>query len=170
MDPDRDQIDDQHASANAEALASGVSQTDIELQLRAMRDDGEQSNAAVPSPPHPPATLFQPELLPSANISRLMKATLPATSKISREAKEAVSECLSEFICFITSEANDRCMAEKRKTITGEHILCAMRILGFDNYEMVCKVWLSKYRLAQDAKPRGRQKAASVPLPLEDIE
>ena len=42
--------------------------------------------------------------LPIANISRNMKKYLPGSAKIAKDAKEAVQECLSEFISFVTSE------------------------------------------------------------------
>lgn len=75
-----------------------------------------------------------------------MKKCLPETTKVSKEAKECVQECTSEFISFITSEAADRCALEKRKTINGEDILFALHTLGFDEYGVVMKVYLSKYR------------------------
>lgn len=45
-----------------------------------------------------------------------------------------------------TSEAADKTLNEKRKTINGEDILTSMRALGFDNYEEVLKIYLAKYR------------------------
>lgn len=38
-----------------------------------------------------------------ANVSRIMKNSLPTTAKVSKEAKECVQECVSEFISFIVS-------------------------------------------------------------------
>lgn len=75
-----------------------------------------------------------------------MKKCLPDTTKVSKDAKECVQECTSEFISFITSEAAERCQLEKRKTINGEDILFALHQLGFDEYGVVMKVYLSKYR------------------------
>jgi nuclear transcription Y subunit beta len=46
----------------------------------------------------------QDRFLPVANISRIMKKVLPANAKIAKDAKEAIQECTSEFISFITSE------------------------------------------------------------------
>ena len=46
----------------------------------------------------------QDRYLPIANISRIMKRSIPPTAKISKDAKECVQECVSEFIAFITSE------------------------------------------------------------------
>ena len=75
-----------------------------------------------------------------------MKSAVPSTAKISKEAKECVQECVSEFISFITSEAAEKCQMEKRKTIGGEDILYAMITLGFDNYAEVLKIHLAKLR------------------------
>jgi hypothetical protein len=54
--------------------------------------------------------------------------------------------CVSEFISFITSEASDRCLQEKRKTINGEDILLAMLTLGFDSYVEPLRTFLTKVR------------------------
>ena len=77
-----------------------------------------------------------------------MKNTLPENAKIAKDSKETVQECVSEFISFITSEASDKCMQEKRKTINGDDLLWAMSTLGFDKYVEPLKLYLSKYREA----------------------
>ncbi len=69
---------------------------------------------------------------------------------------------------LITSEASDKCAAEKRKTINGDDILYAMRVLGFDNYEEVLRVYLSRYRLDQENNPKPRKKNDSHPNNDED--
>lgn len=96
--------------------------------------------------------------LPIANISRIMKRALPDNGKIAKNAKECMQECVSELISFVTSEASDRCGSEKRKTINGDDILYSLRVLGFDNYEQVLKVYLSRYRQAQEENPRQRRR------------
>ncbi|GAK67544.1 uncharacterized protein PAN0_019d5772 [Moesziomyces antarcticus] len=108
---------------------------------------------------HPLYTaMFPTPDLPIANISRIMKRSLPENAKIAKDAKECVQDCVSELISFITSEASDKCAAEKRKTINGDDILYAMRVLGFDNYEEVLRVYLSRYRLDQENNPKPRKK------------
>jgi len=99
----------------------------------------------------------QDRWLPIANVARIMKNSLPVTAKVSKEAKECVQECVSEFISFITSEAAEKCFNEKRKTINGEDILTSMKALGFDNYEGVLNVFLAKYREHQLIQGRQRQ-------------
>ena len=90
--------------------------------------------------------------------------------QVSKDAKECMQECVSEFISFLTSEyailalschfdslgfiaflvppcrASDRCIDEKRKTITGDDILFALSTLGFDNYVEPLQIYLKKDR------------------------
>ncbi|KAI8916711.1 histone-fold-containing protein [Powellomyces hirtus] len=97
----------------------------------------------------------QDRYLPTANVARLMKKALPDNSKVAKEAKDCIMECVSEFISFVTSEASDRCVAEKRKTINGEDILWALQSLGFDSYCEVMKVYLSRYREVWASRKRA---------------
>ena len=46
----------------------------------------------------------QDRFLPTANISRIMKKSLPPNAKIAKDAKDTTQECVSEFISFITME------------------------------------------------------------------
>jgi len=93
----------------------------------------------------------QDRYLPIANVSRIMKNSVPSTAKIAKDAKECVQECVSEFISFITSEAAEKCQLEKRKTIGGEDILYAMSTLGFEQYSETLKIHLVKLRQHQAA-------------------
>ncbi|XP_057807030.1 nuclear transcription factor Y subunit B-3-like [Salvia miltiorrhiza] len=88
----------------------------------------------------------QERVVPIANVSRIMKKSLPPNAKISKEAKETVQECVSEFISFVTGEASDKCQREKRKTINGDDLLWAMTTLGFQNYVEPLKDYLTTYR------------------------
>ena len=88
----------------------------------------------------------QERLLPFANISRIMKSTLPSNAKISKDAKEAMQEFVGEFISFLTSEAADRCLQEKKRTVGPEDIIFAMDVLGFENYASAMRLYLERYR------------------------
>lgn len=81
-----------------------------------------------------------------------MKKALPANAKISKDAKETVQECVSEFISFITGEASDKCQREKRKTINGDDLLWAMTTLGFEEYVEPLKIYLQKFREMEGEK------------------
>ncbi|KAI3456793.1 hypothetical protein Pfo_013456 [Paulownia fortunei] len=101
------------------------------------------------------------QYMPIANVIRIMRRVLPAHAKIADDAKETIQECVSEFISFITSEANERCHREYRKTITPEDVLSAMGTLGFDNYIEPLTVFLDKYR-AQDPERSSMHHAPYV--------
>ncbi|KAI3819265.1 hypothetical protein L1987_13091 [Smallanthus sonchifolius] len=88
----------------------------------------------------------QDRLLPIANVGRIMKQILPQNAKISKEAKETMQECVSEFISFVTGEASDHCRKEKRKTVNGDDVCWAMMNLGFDDYAEPLKRYLEKMR------------------------
>lgn len=88
----------------------------------------------------------QDRLLPIANVGRIMKQILPPNAKISKEAKETMQECVSEFISFVTGEASDKCNKEKRKTVNGDDICSALATLGFDDYSDPLRRYLHRHR------------------------
>ncbi|CAJ0936508.1 unnamed protein product, partial [Mesorhabditis belari] len=104
-------------------------------------EPGEQNGKTKDSMLHE-----QDRLLPIANVTRVMRGQIPASGKMAKEAKELVQDCVSEFISFITAEANDRCLEEKRKVITSDDLLDALKKLGFDDYVEPMEVFLKRYR------------------------
>ncbi|KAM3338514.1 nuclear transcription factor Y subunit B-6 [Capsicum galapagoense] len=96
----------------------------------------------------------QDRFMPIANVIRIMRKILPSHAKISDDSKETIQECVSEFISFVTGEANDRCQREQRKTITAEDVLWAMSKLGFDDYIEPLTLHLHRYREC-DSGDRG---------------
>ncbi|KAF8060327.1 NFYB3 [Scenedesmus sp. PABB004] len=105
--------------------------------------------------PGGPGSGQQDRYLPVANIARIMKKALPGNAKIAKDAKEALQECVSEFISFITSEASDKCLRERRKTINGDDLLWAMSTLGFDDYQEPLRIYLQKFREAEAGSGGG---------------
>ncbi|KAH7517103.1 hypothetical protein FEM48_Zijuj09G0026900 [Ziziphus jujuba var. spinosa] len=100
----------------------------------------------------------QDRLLPIANVGRIMKQILPPNAKISKEAKETMQECVSEFISFVTGEASEKCQKEKRKTVNGDDICWALATLGFDDYAEPLKRYLHKYRELEGEKAHQTNK------------
>ncbi|XP_071714899.1 nuclear transcription factor Y subunit B-4-like [Rutidosis leptorrhynchoides] len=97
------------------------------------------------------------KLLPIANVGRIMKQILPPTAKISKESKETMNECASEFISFVTGEASAKCRNDNRKTINGDDICWALASLGFDDCSNAVVRYLNKSREFE----RGRAAASS---------
>ena len=119
-------------------------------------------------PPLPPTLREQDQYLPISNIIRIMRSILPAHAKISDEAKETLQQCVSEFISFVTEEANDRCQKQHRKTITADDLIEAMCRLGFDDFVGPLFRYLHRYRESQretysDPITRSRSIALAAP-------
>ncbi|KAJ7955072.1 Nuclear transcription factor Y subunit B [Quillaja saponaria] len=100
----------------------------------------------------------QERLLPIANVGRIMKQILPPNAKISKEAKETMQECVSEFISFVTSESSEKCRKERRKTVNGDDICWAMATLGFDDYAEPLKRYLLRYREIEMDRSANQEK------------
>ncbi|CAM0877097.1 unnamed protein product [Alopecurus aequalis] len=98
----------------------------------------------------------QDRLMPIANVIRIMRRVLPPHAKISDDAKELIQECVSEFISFVTGEANERCHAEHRKTVTAEDVVWAMDRLGFDDYVQPLAAFLQRMREREAGAGAGR--------------
>ncbi|OMO53681.1 Transcription factor, CBFA/NFYB, DNA topoisomerase [Corchorus capsularis] len=103
----------------------------------------------------------QDRLLPIANVGRIMKQILPPNAKISKEAKETMQECVSEFISFVTSEASEKCRKERRKTVNGDDICWALATLGFDDYAVPLRRYLHKYRELEGDKAANQDKVSN---------
>ncbi|KAK8585815.1 hypothetical protein V6N13_050785 [Hibiscus sabdariffa] len=101
----------------------------------------------------------QDRLLPIANVGRIMKQIVPPNAKISKEAKETMQECVSEFISFVTSEASQKCRKERRKTVNGDDICWALATLGLDDYEVPLKRYLHKFREVEGERAANQMRA-----------
>lgn len=64
--------------------------------------------------------------LPRASINKMIKELVPSV-RIANEARELILNCCTEFIHLLSSEANDICNQNNKKTINAEHILQGKR-------------------------------------------
>lgn len=76
-----------------------------------------------------------------------MKQSLPPNIKLSQDTRVLMQACVQEFITFITCEAQERADSQRRSTLNGDDILHALSVLGFEEYEKLGRVWLSRYRV-----------------------
>lgn len=60
--------------------------------------------------------------LPRASINKMIKELVPSV-RIANEARELILNCCTEFIHLLSSEANDICNQNNKKTINAEHVL-----------------------------------------------
>ncbi|WMV29168.1 hypothetical protein MTR67_022553 [Solanum verrucosum] len=83
--------------------------------------------------------------MPIGNVVIIMRKILPPHAKISNESKVAIQECVSEFIGFVTGQANDNCQREQCETIMAEDVLSALNNFGFDDYIKPLDLYLHRY-------------------------
>ncbi|XP_022769805.1 protein Dr1 homolog isoform X4 [Durio zibethinus] len=72
--------------------------------------------------------------LPKATMTKIIKEMLPPDVRVARDAQDLLIECCVEFINLISSESNEVCNREDKRTIAPEHVLKALEVLGFGEY------------------------------------
>lgn len=73
--------------------------------------------------------------LPKATVNKFandVASTLDV--RLTMDTRELIADCCSEFVQLLSSEANDICEKDQKKTITPEHLLRALQQLGFERY------------------------------------
>ena len=99
--------------------------------------------AATPEHPHASTAVGPPDALisgdddlslPRATVYKMIMEMLPMGVGCSKETRDLLVDCCNEFVHLISSEANEVCEKSGRKTISPEHVLEALKNLGFDDY------------------------------------
>ncbi|KAK2467724.1 hypothetical protein APHAL10511_000019 [Amanita phalloides] len=72
--------------------------------------------------------------LPKATVAKMIADLLPSNVICAKETRDLVIECCVEFIHLISAEANEICEQESKKTIAPEHVISALKRLGFDSF------------------------------------
>lgn len=70
-----------------------------------------------------------------------MRKALPDSAKISKEAIELMQLCATEFVAFISAEAQDTVEKENRRTMEGEDLIKACQELGFEHYDQLLAIY-----------------------------
>ncbi|OWM65172.1 hypothetical protein CDL15_Pgr008759 [Punica granatum] len=69
-----------------------------------------------------------------ATMTKIIKEMLPPDVRVARDAQDLLIECCVEFINLVSSESNEVCNREEKRTIAPEHVLKALEVLGFGEY------------------------------------
>lgn len=72
--------------------------------------------------------------LPKATVNKYVSEILGPSLSASKETLQLVLDCCIEFIHLVSSESNEVCEKESRKTISPDHVLSALKTLGFEKY------------------------------------
>ena len=60
--------------------------------------------------------------LPRASLNKLIKEVLPDL-RVANEVRELLLQCSTEFIHLLSSEANEVCKSQQKKTMSTEHVI-----------------------------------------------
>ena len=70
----------------------------------------------------------------SATVQKIIQEILSNDLSFAKDARDLLIECCVEFITLISSEANEIAEKEAKKTIAAEHVVRALKDLGFEDY------------------------------------
>ncbi|XP_031557042.1 protein Dr1-like [Actinia tenebrosa] len=106
--------------------------------------------------------------LPRAAVNKMIKELIP-NMRVSNDARELILDCCTEFIHLVSSEANDVCGRQTKKTISPDHVLLALEALGFQSYIEEVKSVLADCKTQAANKRRASTKLEHLGIPEEEL-
>ncbi|TFK43158.1 histone-fold-containing protein [Crucibulum laeve] len=107
--------------------------------------------------------------LPKATVAKMIAELLPSDIVCAKETRDLVIECCVEFIHLISSEANEICEQESKKTIAPEHIIGALKRLGFDSFTSEVEDVLKDHKQQQKDREKKVSKFEQSGLTEEEL-
>ncbi|CCM03403.1 uncharacterized protein FIBRA_05534 [Fibroporia radiculosa] len=107
--------------------------------------------------------------LPKATVAKMITELLPNDVTCSKETRDLVIECCVEFIHLISSEANEICEKESKKTIAPEHIISALKHLGFESFTSEVEDVLKDHKQQQKDREKKVSKFEQSGLTEEEL-
>ncbi|KAF9179688.1 negative cofactor 2 transcription regulator complex subunit ncb2 [Mortierella polycephala] len=95
--------------------------------------------------------------LPKATVQKLINEMMPDDIACAKDTRDLLIECCVEFIHLLASEANEICEKETKKTIAAEHVITALKSLGFDGYLPEVEVVLQDHKTQQKVKDKDKK-------------
>jgi len=90
--------------------------------------------------------------LPNAAVMRLIKDTLPDGVHVSKEARSAIARAASVFVLYATSTANSLAQTNRKKTVSGQDVLDAIKDMEFTQFVEPLKDSLAAFKASQLSK------------------
>ncbi|PVH18055.1 uncharacterized protein CXQ87_000968 [Candidozyma duobushaemuli] len=107
--------------------------------------------------------------LPKATVQKIVSEILPKDIAISKEAREAITECSIEFIMILSTQSNDIAEKEAKKTIASDHVIKALEELGFHNYLDIINKVLDEHKELLKGKEKKNNKFLNSGLTEEEL-
>lgn len=74
--------------------------------------------------------------LPKATVNKFANEIASTMDvRLTADTRELIVACCTEFVQLLSSEANEICEKDKKKTITPEHVLRALDTLGMERFK-----------------------------------
>ncbi|XP_050728588.1 protein Dr1-like isoform X3 [Eriocheir sinensis] len=106
--------------------------------------------------------------IPRASMNKMIKELLPNV-RVANEARELILNCCTEFIHLVSSEANEICNQQQKKTINAEHILASLDRLGFGDYRADAEAVLKDCKALAAKKRRKSTRLENLGIPEEEL-
>ena len=90
--------------------------------------------------------------LPKATVQKLIQDYLPKDISCAKDTRDLLIDCCVEFIRLVSSEANEACEKDSKKTIAPEHVVKGLVDLGFEKYTREVQDVLNDHRQQQKVR------------------
>ncbi|WFD30462.1 negative cofactor 2 transcription regulator complex subunit ncb2 [Malassezia sp. CBS 17886] len=108
--------------------------------------------------------------LPKATIQKLIQDFLPSDMSCARDTRDLLIECCVEFIHLVSSEANEACEKDSKKTIAPDHVVKALVELGFEKYTGEVQDVLNNHKQHQKERERKASRFEQSGLTEEELQ
>ena len=125
--------------------------------------------------------------IPRAAMNKMIKEILP-NIRVAIDARELILQCCTEFIHLLSSESNEICNKQQKKTINAEHILMckifiqcfyyslmnlfifpALDNLGFGDYKAEAEAVMRDCKAVAAKKRRKNTRLENLGIPEEEL-
>ncbi|KAH3798082.1 hypothetical protein DPMN_151672 [Dreissena polymorpha] len=106
--------------------------------------------------------------IPRASLNKMIKEVIPNV-RVANDARELILNCCTEFIHLVSTEANDICNKQMKKTISPEHVLAALDSLGFGAYKEDATEVLREAKAVAAKRRRGSTRLENLGIPEEEL-
>ncbi|ODV73129.1 negative cofactor 2 transcription regulator complex subunit NCB2 [Cyberlindnera jadinii NRRL Y-1542] len=107
--------------------------------------------------------------LPKATVQKIISEVLPSELTFSKEARDVVIECCIEFIMILSDQSNEIAEKDAKKTIASDHVIGALRELGFPEYIEPIEKVLVEHKEAQKGRERKSNKFQNSGFTEEEL-
>ncbi|TNY24806.1 histone-fold-containing protein [Rhodotorula diobovata] len=107
--------------------------------------------------------------LPKATVAKLITELLPEGFTATKEVKDLITDCCKEFVLTVASEANEICEKDSKKTMLPDHVVNALKALGFEDFVAGVEDVLKDHKeLAKGEKAKKAKRAAGNGMSPEE--